>query len=166
MPVSADALRSHIGYTAWASRRLVDAAAQLSPEELNRDFRTADRSVLETLVHIFAADRSWLSRLTEGKPHPGFVSDADRSLAVLQSEWPALHERWKRWALDITDETAAALFDYVDWNGRSHSQPVWQIVLHVVNHGTHHRGQVSGFLRSLGHAPPPLDLVFYYWERG
>jgi uncharacterized damage-inducible protein DinB len=35
----------------------------------------------------------------------------------------------------------------------------------VVNHGTHHRGQVSGFLRVMGHTPPPLDLVFYYREQ-
>ena len=41
----------------------------------------------------------------------------------------------------------------------------WQIVTHVVNHGTHHRGQVSGFLRTMGHTPPPLDLSFYYREQ-
>jgi len=166
MSVSADALRTHIDYTAWASQKLVATASLLSPEELSRDFQTSERCVLNTLVHVFAADRSWLSRLTEGKPHPGFVSSADYLLAVLQNQWPILHERWKRWALDLTDEKAAAPLDYVDWNGVSHSQPVWQIVLHVVNHGTHHRGQVSGFLRALGHAPPPLDLLFYYWERG
>jgi uncharacterized damage-inducible protein DinB len=37
-------------------------------------------------------------------------------------------------------------------------------VLHVVNHGTHHRGQVAGFLRTMGHAPPALDLIAYYRE--
>jgi len=41
-------------------------------------------------------------------------------------------------------------------NGDPHMNPVWEIVLHVVNHGSHHRGQVSGFLRALGHAPPQL----------
>ena len=75
-----DALRDHIEYTAWASRRLVDAAAALSPEELTRDFQTADRSVIGTLAHIYAADRVWLSRLA-GTPFPGFITDADRTLA-------------------------------------------------------------------------------------
>jgi len=164
MSVSANALRTHIDYTAWASQRLVDAAALLSPEELNRDFQTADRSVLETLVHIFAADRLWLSRLA-GTPHPGFVTDADRSMAVLRNDWPALYDRWREWAQGLTDENVLAPLAYKDMKGRAWNQPLWQLVLHVVNHGTHHRGQVSGFLRTLGHTPPALDLVFYYRER-
>jgi uncharacterized damage-inducible protein DinB len=43
---------------------------------------------------------------------------------------------------------------------------LWKIVLHVVNHGTHHRGQASGFLRAMGHVPPPLDLIAYYRTLG
>src|SRR6266496_956499 len=101
MPVSPEVLTTHIDYTAWASRKLVDCAAQLSPEQLNHDFGTADRSVLGTLVHTFAADRIWLARLTGG-PHSGFIADRDRSLAVLQNEWPELHERWKQWARGLT----------------------------------------------------------------
>src|SRR5271163_1352188 len=63
MPVSAVALRSHLDYTAWASGLLLDTARQLSTEELNRDFGTADKSVLGTLVHTFAGDRIWLERM-------------------------------------------------------------------------------------------------------
>jgi uncharacterized damage-inducible protein DinB len=163
MSVPAGTLRTHIEYTAWASRLLVDAAAQLSPEELTRDFQTADRNVLETLIHVYAADRLWLSRF-DGGPHPGFVTDADRSLAVLQNEWPVLHERWKQWAAGITDAGAAAPVVYTDMKGRHWTQPLWQLVLHVVNHGTHHRGQVAGFIRTMGHTPPLTDLVYYYRE--
>ncbi|HEY2017375.1 MAG TPA: DinB family protein [Bryobacteraceae bacterium] len=161
MSVSADALRTHIDYNSWASQRLVDAAALLSPDDLNRDFETADRSVLGTLVHVFAADRLWLSRLA-ATPHPGFVTDADRSLPVLRNDWPALREQWKQWAQQLTDEQSAAPLAYTDMKGRHWKQPIWQLVLHVVNHGTHHRGQVTGFLRTLGQTPP----VHYYRERG
>jgi len=161
MPVAAEVLRTHIDYTAWASRKLVASAAQLSPEQLNQDFGTADRSVLGTLAHTFAGDRIWLPRMTGG-PNPGFVTDADRSLAVLQKDWPALHERWKEWARGLTDESAGAAITYKDLKGNQWTQPLWQLVLHMVNHGTHHRGQVAGFLRTMGHTPPPLDLVAYY----
>src|SRR5215831_8711789 len=116
MPVSADTLLSQIEYSEWASNRLLEAAARLTNEELNRDFRTADRSVLGTLVHVFAADRVWLARM-EGKPNPTFVTDADRSLEVLQREWPALYERWKAWARGLTDEQVLAPLSYKDLRG-------------------------------------------------
>ncbi len=164
MPIPADSLRILVEYTGWASRLLVDAVAGLTPEELNRDFQTADRSVLGTLVHTFAADRLWFSRLSGG-PHPGFITDRDRSLAVLQTEWPALHDRWLVWAGGQTDESLLSQISYTDLRGNAWKEPAWQLVLHVVNHGTHHRGQVSGFLRTMGHVPPALDLLYFYRAR-
>lgn len=163
MAVSVDALRTHIDYTSWASQRLVRAAGELREEELTRDFGTAEHSVLGTLVHIFAADRIWLWRLAGGS-HPGFVHDADRQLSVLETDWPALHERWREWASGLSDEKVREPLSYSDMKGRPWTQPLWQLILHVVNHGTHHRGQVAGFLRSMGHAPPATDLVLYYRE--
>ncbi|HTS27304.1 MAG TPA: DinB family protein [Bryobacteraceae bacterium] len=163
MPISAAALRTHIDYTVWASRKLVSAAAQLPPAELVRDFQTADRSVLDTLVHVYAADRLWLARF-EGQSPSSLISDDDRSMSVLQNEWPALHERWREWGAALTDDRVLAPLAYTDMSGRPWSQPLWQLVLHVVNHGTHHRGQVSGFLRSMGHRPPQVDLIYYYRE--
>jgi uncharacterized damage-inducible protein DinB len=53
---------------------------------------------------------------------------------------------------------------YQDMKGNSYTSTLWEIVLHVVNHATHHRGQVAGFLRTLGHTPPPLDLIRFYRE--
>jgi uncharacterized damage-inducible protein DinB len=161
--VSASVLRSHLAYTAWASQRLVHAVSLLSETELTHDFKTSEHSVLGTLVHTFAADRVWLARF-QGVPRPGYSSEADYHLTVLQTEWPALHTRWSEWADSLTDQQILATLDYKDMKGKPWSQPLWQLVLHVVNHGTHHRGQVSGFLRALGHAPPPLDLVVYYRE--
>ena len=163
MPVSPEVLATHIDYTAWATRKLLDCATGLTTEQLNHDFSTADRSVLGTLAHTFAADRIWLARLSGG-PIQGFISDRDRSITVLQNEWPQLHERWKQWVRGITDTSAA--MTYKDLKGNQWTQPLWQLILHVVNHGTHHRGQVSGFLRALGQSPPPTDLVYYYRELG
>jgi uncharacterized damage-inducible protein DinB len=161
MSVSVDTLRLQLDYSAWASQRLLDAAAKLSQEELTRDFKTADKTVLDTLVHTYAADRIWLGRV-QAQPRETFVDPEDRDLTLLQTEWPALHQRWKLWLRDFTDGDVARVIAYHDLKGRPYSQPVWQILLHLVNHGTHHRGQVSGFLRAMDHTPPPLDLIAYY----
>jgi uncharacterized damage-inducible protein DinB len=162
MPVNADTLRLHLDYSAWASRRLVDAAAGLTPEQLTRDFNTADRNVLGTLVHVYAADRVWLGRI-QGNPPARFIDpDTDMQLPILQNDWPALSERWRQWASALDQNSIETRIPYKDLKGNPYETPLWQIVLHVVNHGTHHRGQVSGFLRTMGQQPPPLDLIAYY----
>jgi len=161
MSVPVDTLRLHLDYSSWATQRLMDVAAKLSEEELTRDFKTADKTVLDTLVHIYAADRIWLTRVL-GEQRATFVDPEDRDLTLLQTEWPALHQRWKLWLRDFNDGDVTRVIDFKDTKGRPYSQPVWQILLHLVNHGTHHRGQVSGFLRAMDHVPPPLDLMAYY----
>lgn len=161
MPISADTLRLHLDYSTWASLRLLDAAANLSVEELTRDFNTADKNVVGTLAHIFAADRIWLSRV-KGEAGQGFISDEDRRLETLQNEWPALYQRWKLFSEPLSDPDTLTVISYKDTRGNPYQSPLWQILLHLVNHGTHHRGQVSGFLRAMGHTPPPVDLIAYY----
>ena len=162
--LSVYALQDMLAYSAWASRRMVDAAAQLPPEQLTRDFGTADKSVLGTLVHVFAADRIWFWRI-EGNAPDKFIGDEDYQLGVLQNDWPLVQDNWGRWAAGLTDEAAAADLHYRDIRGNQWHQPIWQVVLHVVNHGTHHRGQAAGFLRSMGIAPPAIDMTVYYRSR-
>jgi uncharacterized damage-inducible protein DinB len=161
MPVTLDVLQDHLTYTAWASKRLLDAASTLTSDELNRDFGTADRSVIGTLIHIYSADKVWLDRVL-GKSPEGFTTLADPTLASLQTAGQAVHDAWSQWAGDLNPSSPETEVRYFDLKRREWRQPLWQIILHVVNHGTHHRAQVSGFLRSLGHTPPTTDLAFYH----
>lgn len=164
MSVPVDVLRTHLRYTTWASARIVDAASRLTHEELTRDFKSADTHVLGTLAHVYAADRVWLGRI-QGAPPAVFIDpEVDIRLTVLQHGWPALLGRWQAWADGLRDPSAGA--SYHDLQGNPHSTPLWQIVLHVVNHATHHRGQASAMIRAMGHTPPPLDLIRYYREVG
>jgi len=166
MPVNVETLRLHLAYSAWASRTLVEAAALLSADQLTRDFHTSDRSVLGTLVHVFAADRVWFGRIEGNVPTAFLELEKDMHLEVLQTEWPTLQQRWAEWASEQTDASVLEALAYKDLKGNPYETELWKIVLHVVNHGTHHRGQVSGFIRTMGHTPPALDLIRYYRETG
>ena len=164
MPTLVDVLRNHLNYTAWASSRLVEAASELSPQELVRDFGTADHNVLGTLVHVYAADRTWLGRVEGNPPAQFLIPEQDMHMEVLRKDWPALLARWKQWGGLQTEESIHRDVSYRSLKGDPFVTPTWQIVLHLVNHGTHHRGQVSGFLRAMGHTPPPLDFLVFCRE--
>ena len=154
-------IRNHIDYTIWATNRLLDAAAKLNGEELRHNFGTADRSIQGTLTHLLRAERTWLRRIQEGTPAAPWAVPADEQWEALSVEWPEIHQNWRNWAGALSDMDAERQLDYTDLKGNQWKQPIWQIVLHVVNHSTHHRGQVSGFLRALGKTPPPLDFIAF-----
>ncbi|MDX1978836.1 MAG: DinB family protein [Bryobacteraceae bacterium] len=166
MHLSADLLRTHLAYTAWASKRLVEAASVLSEAELTRDFATSEHSVLGTLVHVFAADRIWLARIQGHAPARFINPEADMHLSVLRDDWPTLLANWQHYAAALNDTDTGQVISYKDLKGNAYQSPLWQIVLHVVNHATHHRGQASGMIRAMGHTPPPLDLIAYYRQPG
>src|SRR5690242_15842138 len=113
MAASADTLRLHLDYSAWASQRLLEAASKLNEEELGRDFKTSDKNLVSTLAHAYAADRVWLGRI-QGNPPGTFINDNDRRLDVLHREWPALQQRWKSWAAPLGDQDVMAKISYKD----------------------------------------------------
>jgi len=125
MSVSADVLREHLSYTAWASRHLVRAVEHLSHDELSHDFRFSERNILGTLVHIFAADRIWLSRV-EGEPRTTFISEADYNLHVLQIDWPLIYDKWQEWAAPLTDGQVKQDFNYRNLKGDPHTSAIWE----------------------------------------
>jgi hypothetical protein len=62
-------------------------------------------------------------------------------------------------------DAAGAKITYSDLKGNPYTQPIWTIVLQVVNHSSHHRGQAVGFIRALGHTPPNVDLITFSRQR-
>lgn len=156
MSVSPDFLQEHWGYNVWATNKLLNAAGQLSQEELTRDFKTADGSVLETLADLFWSETIWLKRFQHALPSSRPVKGAN-GLDYLGQHWPALHEQWRQYLARVKDPSEK--LTYRDFKGQEWTHSLWMLLCHVVNHSTHHRGQVSGFLRAMGYPPPSLDLV-------
>lgn len=154
-------IRNHLDYTIWATNRLLEAARNVEITQLQRDFGTADRSIQGTLTHLLRSERIWLNRIEEGTPSTPWALATDEQWTHLLDEWPQIHQRWRRWAAPLSPAGAEAPITYTDLKGNRRMEPIWQIVLHVVNHSTHHRGQVAGFLRALGKTPPPLDFIAF-----
>jgi uncharacterized damage-inducible protein DinB len=151
----------HLRYSGWASRKLMDAARALPSADLSKPLGVSHGTIAQTLGHIYLADRIWCSRVVD----PALVIVREVSWEQLQADWPAIQQKWEGWAGQIDDTGLAGKVTYQSRiDGREHENQAQQIVMHVVNHATLHRGQVVGMLRQLGVKPPPTDLLFYYWE--
>ncbi len=151
-----------IEFSAWANERVLSAAAKLSAEELEHDFKSSENSVRGTLTHIYRSERMWLARI-EGTP-VDYRVPGDDTLSALVERWPATSRHWIRWSQTLTDESAIAQLTYQDLRDNSWTQPLWKVILHVVNHSTHHRGQAIGFIRALNHTPPNVDSITFARE--
>jgi uncharacterized damage-inducible protein DinB len=158
--ISAHDAQTHFRYSTWASRRLLDASLALGEEPLHRDLGVANKSVHGTLCHVLMADRVWLARLT------GHVlANPREQTEPIETEWPRILEQWQALSDTWNDADLAGVISYKDMKGTPYETPLWQIVLHVVNHATLHRGQVMAMFRQLGVAPPSTDLIFFYREQ-
>jgi uncharacterized damage-inducible protein DinB len=157
-----DDLIQHLQYTAWASHKLLEASLALDPADQTRDLGASHSSIASTLAHIYLADGVWLSRLNGKSPTSMAEVAKDTSLPAMARDWPALLERFIEWVRGLDDEGVKRALEYRMMDGTRCRTPVWQILLHVVNHGTLHRGQAMAMFRQLGHKPPATDLIFYY----
>lgn len=161
--MTAEEIRLHMFYSSWASRKLLEAALALPEEAQRREFGVSHKSLMGTLEHIFFADRVWLSRAVDSRVIKGGFGDFSPG-ETLVTEWPKVQKRWEDWASAVTHQDIVKSIDYKDLKGNPYRTPMWQIVLHVVNHATLHRGQAMSLLRQLGVAPPATDLIYYYRE--
>src|SRR5689334_2308112 len=162
--MTAQEARTHIGYSGWASRKVLEAALALSPEDRDKPMGVSHESIAKTLTHIYFADAIWYSRIADPR-YPVPSHDALPSFAFVVEEWPRLQAKWAAWAAAAGDADIARQVPFKSRFIGDAGLPAWQIVMHVVNHGTLHRGQIVGMLRQLGVKPPATDIMFYYYEQ-
>ena len=160
-PISANSAH----YNAWANERVYDACAPLSDEERKRRRPSFFGSIHRTLNHILVGDRVWLSRL-DGKPHG--VTSLDQELYADFAELRAARRRGGR-APERRDRHLRrgrrnSYSPIAAWRRRGQVRPMVQVLGHLFNHQTHHRGQVHGLLSDTPVAPPSLDLISFDWE--
>lgn len=163
--MTADEVRTHIRYSGWASRRVLDAAMALSEEDRTKPMGVSHESIGKTLTHIYLADRIWYKRTVQPDlDMPPW--NENYSLDKLADEWRSLQSRWEAWADSLRDQDMDRVIQFRMLNGTAAESSLIHTVLHVVNHATLHRGQVVGMLRQVGVKPPATDLIFYFRELG
>jgi len=147
--MSVQSVRTFFAYSRWANRRLLQAAGELSADELGRDLRGSFASITGTLRHLLWGERSWLRFWREDDFGPE-LSPADfPDLPSIVETWTALEKDQDAFARELTEEKLRSP-RMVDED----SYVLEELIQHCLNHSTHHRGQVVSMLRQLGRTPP------------
>jgi uncharacterized damage-inducible protein DinB len=157
-------LRLLYDYNAWANRRALDSCAGLSPEQFTRDLGSSFRSVRDTLVHILGAELIWLERWQGGTPEKLESSDRYPNLESVRKRMSELDKDLITFAAELNNEKMASVLHYKTTAGKEQAEPHWQMMQHLANHSSYHRGQVATLLRQLGAQPVATDLIAYLRE--
>lgn len=148
-------------YNAWADGHVLDAAGLLSDEERSRELGASFGSVQGNLVHAVGAQGIWWSRWA-GARVPALPKP---ELASIRETYRSSHERLQAFVASLSESDLDRVFTYVDTQGEGQERTLAPTMLHLVNHGTHHRAETALLLTALGKPPRQLDYVFFEIER-
>ena len=151
-------------YNAWANQRALDACGALSAEQFTRDLASSFPSLSDTLVHIFGAGRFWLERWHGSSPQAVPNLEASQDIASIRAWGAEIDGNLREFVSAMTADDLDHVLHYTTTEGKPNSQPVWQMLQHLANHSTYHRGQVTTLLRQLGATPASTDLSVYFRE--
>ncbi len=148
-------------YNHWANRRVLEAARQVTQEQFTASARLSHGSLRGMLVHTLGAEVIWRLRCQGNSP----------TTLLAEGDFPTLHDLRQRWqiedrALDafldsLSDERLRSPVSYRTTKGVPYEMPLWQILAHLVNHGTQSRAEAGLALADYGHSPGDLDLILF-----
>jgi uncharacterized damage-inducible protein DinB len=149
-------------YNLWATRRLFEHVDALADEHYRRDAGLFFKSVHGTLNHLLVGEHLlWFRRFAEGvSPRLALNDEVETDRATLRERLVDGAVRWLPLIESFDPACWAGQLDYTSTKGVAQSLPFAATLAHVFNHGTHHRGQITAAITSMGHACPELDLVW------
>jgi uncharacterized damage-inducible protein DinB len=151
-------------YNVWANQLLLQVINQLPEEKQKQEVPSSFKSLYATLLHMFDAESIWWQRMKLQErvdiPSENFNSD----LKELGNRLLHQNRLWQEWITDVNTHQLEHVFHYHNLKKEQFKQPIYQMLIHVFNHGTYHRGQLVNILRQLGVEKIPRT-DFIDWSR-
>ena len=149
-------VRFMFAYDRWATRRVLNRAMAISPEDWARPNAIGERGIGGILLHAYGADLRWRTAWQGATTRPRPELDPLPTATELRTRWEAEWVALDAYLNSLDDTTVAEPFDVFR---------LWQAMAHVVNHGTQHRSEVAALMTGLGHSPGDLDIVDFIEEQ-
>ncbi len=160
--MNANAFRQYYDYHFASNRLLWNISVKaLTPEQFTQPVGYSHGSARDQLVHLLQVDEAWFSDLGGVAPSapltPAQLADRD----ALRARWDQVEDQIRAYLAALRDDQ---LLQRPFTEGEDKDLILWQVLLHVVNHGTDHRAQLLRLLNDVGVKTPPQDYVFYAYE--
>ena len=159
--MSTEYVRTLYQYSAWANGRILDTAAGLAPGQLTEGAGASHGSVRDTLVHTMSAQWIWLQRWKGVSPRAMLRAGDFPDLDAIRTHWAALERETRDFVEGLGEAQLARVLSYTNARGQEWAYPLWQMLIHQVNHATQHRSEAALLLTQMGHSPGDLDLLVY-----
>ena len=158
-------IRTLHDYNFWTHRRVWACIEQLTDEQFTRHFDYSIGSIRNHIVHVMSVDERWFARLQGIEPPPRLMPDEFPTRADARAKWDTIEASMRAYLDRLTGAELNESFDYdLSHRGGQKHDTRWQILVHVVNHGTDHRAQILSLLYALGAPTTEQDLTAYLWE--
>lgn len=156
-----------VEYNIWVMHRLRDALTDLSDDDFNRDVGLYFKSILGTLNHVLLGEHYlWYPRFVEGvSPNLQLTDIIEPDPQVCLAQLVKKSQGWIPFIQKLDESRLNEYICYQRANGESLCLDFSATLMHVFNHATHHRGQISAAMTMLGYSCPELDLVYLLAEK-
>jgi uncharacterized damage-inducible protein DinB len=159
-------MQTLLDYHYWARDIILDSVSVLSHERFTAPVESSFTSLRDTVAHIYAADWIWYTRWIGEAPTSLIAYDQFPDATSIRTAWKGLEGKVRPFVDNLGEAGVHRMFDYKLLNGAPDTAPFWQMLVHVVNHASYHRGQVTTLLRQVGAtAPPPTDMIAFFRTR-
>ncbi len=148
-------------YNLWANSQFLIASDSLSPDQFLKDLGDGCGSFRDKLAHIFAADEIWWMRISSVADFPFTKPDQIPSQDDLKQKWNPILQKYSQ-ILEDPSTDYKQMVVYKNFRGKEFQTSLYEILLHVYNHSTYHRGQAASLFRRLTGKPPVTDLMEYF----
>ncbi len=162
--MNADAFRQLYNYHFSENRKMWDKyVTPLTSEQFTQGVSYSHGSVRNQIVHLINADDMWFSELLGIQPYepPAHAVSDDRG--IIRAYWDSVEQKMRGYLSDLRDDM---LFEKpIEEPDEDRVLFVWQVLLHVANHGTDHRAQILRLLNDLGVETSSQDFIFYIYKQ-
>lgn len=160
-----DDIKLYYGYNEWANNRVLEAAEQVSPEQLTAPNALGWGDLRGMLTHTLDAEFGWFNFLFERGGREWLKAEDFPDVAALRARWQEQNEVTRQ-CLDTLEDADLTRVHSGERGGERYEWVLWQALTHVVNHGTQHRSECAALLTGLGSSPGDMDLTLYLNDAG